>query len=187
MVVRRLSAVFPTLFAFGALGSMPAVADTVRMQCAADDAFNAPEMTLVYEGNDSGTLTVSGAFGTMSLPATLESGPTTDDPGSAVTVRGIRASGPATVRMPDKAALEACVRARLPSDQIEDADIVFVTLMACAKETPDADAPVAINASAEVVLWPMTYVGVTRTYAEATDLAGGSIALEAYPTCAIEE
>lgn len=184
MVVRRLSAAFPALLTLWVLLAIPAAAETVRMQCAADDTFNAPEMTLVYE---DGTLTVAGSFGTMRLPASIETGPTTDDAGSPATVRGIRASGPANVRMPDKAALEACVRARLPSDQIEDADIVFVTLMACAKETPEADEPVAINASAEIVLWPMTYVGVTRTYAEATDLAGGSIALEAYPTCAIDE
>ena len=63
----------------------------------------------------------------------------------------------------------------------------FVTVMSCANEAPLGAEPIAINASAEIALAPLVYVGVTRTYSEPTDLAGGTIALEAYPNCSLEE
>ena len=162
-------------------------AGTTTLECAANPAFNSPEMTLVYEGEAEGTLTITAPFGTMSLPATMESREGTDETGQALSATGIRAAGPATVQMPDKAAIEACVKGKLPPDQLSDSDIVFVTVMGCAREAPPGAEPIAIEASAEIALAPMVYVGVTRTFAEPTDLAVGKIALEAYPTCAIKE
>jgi hypothetical protein len=162
-------------------------AGTTTLQCEANPALNAPEMTIVYEGETQGTLTIKAPFGEMSLPATMESRQGTDETGQPLSAHGIRAAGPATVQMPDKAAIEACVRGKLPPDQLADSDIVFVTVMSCAKEVPVGAEPIAINASAEIALAPLVYVGVTRTYAEPTDLAVGTIALEAYPNCSIVE
>jgi hypothetical protein len=144
-------------------------------------------MTIVYDGESEGTLTITAPFGVMSLPATRESREGTDETGQPLSATGIRAAGPATVQMPDKAAIESCVRAKLPPDQLTDSDIVFVTVMSCAREAPVGAEPIAIDASAEIALAPLVYVGVTRTYSEPTDLAVGTIALEAYPDCILVE
>jgi hypothetical protein len=165
----------------------PGHAETVTIACEPNPAFNAPEMTLVYEGEAEGTLTITAPFGEMSLPATKEDREGTDEKGQPISATGIRASGPATVQMPEKAAIESCVKGKLPPDQLADSDIVFVTVMSCASEAPLGAEPIGINASAEIALAPLVYVGVTRTYVEPTGLAVGTIALEAYPNCSIKE
>ena len=167
----------------------PAAAETIVISCDADLMFKAPEMTLVYEGEAEGTLSVTASFGEMNLTATMESREGTDETGEALSATGIRAFGPASLLMPDKATIEACIRGKLPPDQLGDSDIVLFTAMGCAGEAPAGVEPIAVNASAEIALLPDgdVYVGVTRTYAEPTELAGGTIALEAYPNCSIEE
>jgi hypothetical protein len=167
--------------------AVPGHAETVTIACEANPTLNAPEMTIVYEGEAEGTLTIAAPFGEMSLPATKESREGTDETGQPISATGIRAAGPATVQMPDKAAIESCVKGKLPPDQLADSDIVFVTVIGCANEAPLGAEPIAINASAEIALAPLVYVGVTRTYTEPTDLAVGTIALEAYPNCSLEE
>jgi hypothetical protein len=117
----------------------------------------------------------------------MESREGTDENGEPLSATGIRAFGPATVQMPDKAAIEACVRGKLSPDQLADSDIVFLTVMGCAGDAPLGTEPIAINASAEIALAPIVYVGITRTYAEPTDLAVGTIALEVYPNCNLAE
>jgi hypothetical protein len=165
----------------------PGHAETVTIACEANPTLNTPEMTIVYEGEAEGTLTITAPFGAMSLPATKEDREGTDEKGQPISATGIRAAGPATVQMPDKGAIESCVTGKLPPDQLADSDIVFVTVMGCANEAPLGPEPIAINASAEIALAPLVYVGITRTYAEPTDLAVGTIALDAYPNCTIKE
>jgi hypothetical protein len=177
------------LVSLAGVWGLPASAETIAIACVANPALNAPAMTLVYEGEADGTLTITAPFGEIVLPATLERRSGTDEAGAQISAVGIRASGPATALMPDKSAIEACVTGKLSADQLADADIVFMTVMGCAGETPLASAPVVIDASAEVALTPDggTFVGVTRTYPEPTELAIGTIALEAYPNCSREE
>jgi hypothetical protein len=165
----------------------PGHAETVTIACEANPTLNAPEMTIVYEGEAEGTLTVTAPFGEMSLPATKEDREGTDETGQPLLATGIRAAGPATVQMPDKATIESCVNGKLPPDQLADSDIVFMTMMGCVNEAPLGAEPIAINASAEIALAPLVYVGVTLTYVEPTDLAVGTIALDAYPNCSIVE
>jgi hypothetical protein len=171
----------------GGVGVSAAQAETVTIACEANPAFNAPEMKVVYEGEAEGTLTITAPFGEMSLPATKEVREGTDEKGQPISATGIRAAGPAKVQMPDKAAIESCVKGKLPPDQLTDSDIVFVTVMGCANEAPLDAERIEINASAEIALVPIVYVGITRSYAEPTDLAVGTIALEAFPTCTIKE
>ena len=182
-VATRLSGVF---LLSGMLAG-PASAETITIACEPNPSFNAPEMTLVYEGEAEGTLTITAPFGEMSLPASMEHREGTDEQGKPLSATGIRASGPASVIMPEKAAIESCVKGKLPPDQLTDSDIVFVTVMGCANEAPLGATPIEINASAEIALVPIVYVGITRSYAEPTDLAVGTIALEAFPTCTIKE
>jgi hypothetical protein len=158
----------------------------VSLGCEANPALDLPEMSITYDGESDGTLTIVAPFGEMMLPATKETREGTDDAGQPVSATGIRAAGPATVLMPDKAAIEACVADKLSADQLGDSDIVFMAVMGCASAVPLADEPVAVNAAAEIALEPLVYVGVTRTYVEPTDLAVGTIALEAYPNCVIK-
>ncbi len=171
----------------GLLWAQSAHAETITIACEASPVWNAPAMTIVYEGEAEGTLTIAAPFGEMRLPATKESRQGTDENGQPLSATGIRAFGTATVQMPDMAAIESCVKGKLPPDQLADSDMVSVTVMGCANEVPLSTGPVAINASAELALEPIVYVGLTRTYADPTDLAGGTIALNAYPKCSIEE
>jgi hypothetical protein len=93
-----------------AIFAAPAYAETVSIACKANTALNAPAMTIVYEGEAEGTLTIAAPFGEMRLPATKEDREGTDEKGQPISATGIRAGGPATVQMPEKASIEACVR-----------------------------------------------------------------------------
>ena len=165
------------------LCAAPASAETIILTCEAKPAFNAPAMTLVYEGEAKGTLTIAAPFGKISFPATKEVRRGTDEKGKPISATGILGGGPATVRMPEKAAIESCVKSKLPPDQLADSDLVFMAVMHCANKAPLGAEPVRINASVEIAIEPLVYVGLTRTYIEPTQLSVRMIKLEAYPNC----
>jgi hypothetical protein len=148
------------------------------------------EMTLVYDGDDSGTLTVTDASGAFSLPATMETREGEVD-GESIKATGILANGPVTTVMPDKAAIEACVSSKLSGELLADADVVFATALGCSSSAPLGKEPVQVNAKVEisVVEPPGAYVFITRTYAEPSSLAGGKIELSSMPPpqCALVE
>jgi hypothetical protein len=148
-------------------------AATVTLKCDAPSA-----MTLVYEGEESGTLTVTDSSGTFSLPARMETREGEVD-GTPMKATGILANGPVAAMMPDKAAIEACVRSKLSGDLLEDSDVVFTTALGCSTSAPMAKEPVQVNAKVEVsvVEPPDAYVFITRTYVEPSSLAGGKIEL----------
>ena len=87
-------------------------AETVNISCDSAGETAPAKLLLTYEGGASGTLTVQAPFGTLSLPATKENRQDVED-GEKLTATGIRAFGSATVTMPDKAAIEACVAKNL--------------------------------------------------------------------------
>lgn len=185
---RLLSARLPSLLILSGFIAAPVSAETLAVACEADQRFNSPEMTLVYDGDESGgTLTVTAAFGEMSLPATREVREGTDPQGQSYSVIGIRGSGRAKVQMPDKAAVEACVKGKLPADQLADADMVFVTLMGCVGAVQPGPEPVEVDANATIALMPEPYVEFTRSFAEPTELAGGKIEMQGFPNCTIKE
>ncbi len=152
-------------------------AETVTLKCDAP-----AEMTIVYEGDDSGTLTVTEASGTFSLPASLERREGEVD-GELIKATGIRASGAVSTIMPDKAAIEACIKSKVSGELLEDSDVVFTTAMGCSTSVPRGKKPVEVNANVEisVVEPPGAYVFITRTYAEPSELAGGKIELSSMP------
>ena len=141
------------------------------------------EMRIIYDGDASGTLTIKDASGEMSLPATKETRQGVGDDGAAMAATGIRAYGTVSAVMPDKAAIEACVREKLPADQLSDADIVFGTILSCGSSAPLGEKPVQIKANVEisVVEPPAAYVFITREFAEPSSLAGGEIELSSMP------
>ena len=165
----------------------PAHAETITLACEANPAFNAPAMTLVYEGEAKGTLTITAPFGEMRFPASKSTRKGTDEKGKPISATGILGNGPATVRMPDKAAIESCVTKRLPKDQLADSDLVFMAVMDCANKAPLGAEPIRINASVEITIEPLVHVGLTRTYIEPAQLAVRTIKLEAYPNCGRKE
>jgi hypothetical protein len=152
-------------------------AKTVTLKCDAPS-----EMTLVYEGDDSGTLTVTDSTGAFSLPARMETREGEVD-GVPAKATGILANGPVSTIMPDKAAIEACVKSKLSGELLADADVVFGTALGCSSSAPMGNEPVAVNANVEisVVEPPGAYVFITRTYAEPSSLAGGKIELSSMP------
>ena len=152
-------------------------AKTVTLKCAAPS-----EMTLVYDGDESGTLTVTDSSGAFSLPARMETREGDVD-GTPTKATGILANGPVSTMMPDKGAIEACVKGKLSGDLLEDPDVVFTTALGCSTSAPMAKEPVQVNAKVEisVVEPPDAYVFVTRTYVEPSSLAGGKIELSSMP------
>lgn len=155
-----------------------AQAEIVTFKCDAPS-----RMTLVYEGDGAGTLTVKDSFGEMSLPARKETREGQGDDGTKMTATGIAAFGLVSAIMPDKAAIEACVNDKLPPDQLQDADIVFTAVLGCAGTAPRGQKPVQVNANVEisVVEPPGAYVFITRTFVEPSSLAGGKIELSSMP------
>lgn len=160
-------------------------AKTVTLKCAAP-----LEMTLVYEGDDSGTLTVTEPSGSFSLPARMETREGEVD-GTPMKATGILANGKVSSVMPDKTAIEACVKSKLSGDLLEDSDVVFSTALGCTTSAPMGKEPVEVNANVEisVVEPPDAYVFITRTYVEPSSLAGGKIELSSMPPpqCAVTE
>ncbi len=170
----------------GSAGS--AAADTITAKCRGEDGGKPYAMTMVYEGEDSGTLKISGTFGEMSLPAGKKTRDTvTED--ETIHATQIWGGGEIPLVVPDKAALEACIKGKLPPDQVTDADIVFITIPSCAASAPPAAQPIPVKVYAEFTfLDPETvYTTFKRTYLEKTDLPEGTITLEPMlPQCTME-
>jgi hypothetical protein len=167
-----------------------AQAETISVSCEESQSWQSPAMTLVYEGADSGTLTIKGEFGEMALPATKEKREGPDEQGGTRSVVGIRASGPAKVIMPDKKAAEECAKGKLTGDQAQDKDIVFVTMMGCLGTVPKGTEPVDINAYTTVALLdpPDAYVEFIRTYVEPSNLPGSEpVKVESFVTCRLAQ
>lgn len=168
---------------------VPASAETVTIACDADPAFNSPAMTFVYDGEAKGTLSIKAPFGEMSLPANKQDHQMTDAKGQPGPVTAIQGSARVKLHMPDKTAVEACVKGKLPPDQLADKDIVFLKVMSCVAETPPSVEPVEIDASAVIALSPPpdAYITFTRTYVEPTDLVIGKIEVQVALYCMVKE
>ncbi len=166
-----------------ALAAGLAHAETVKVACHGKEVAEKPyDLTFVYESGDPSTLKVSGSYGEFTLPAgkSVNEGP--DPEGGKIVVTNIWGSADLNLPMPDKAALEACIRKRLTPEQATDSDIVFSTVFPCAAETP-MGAPVPVKVSAQLSILDPQSVLLTmkRTYVEKTDLPDGTIALEPLP------
>jgi hypothetical protein len=156
----------------------PAAAGRTTIPCDADPAFNSPAMTFVYDGDAEGTLKISGPFGEMDLPARKQDIDMTNAQGTSG-VTSISGSARARLQMPDMAAVEACVKGKLPPDQLADKDIVFFSVASCVAETPPGAKPVEIDVSAQIALSPPpdAYITFTRAYVEPTNLVIDKIEL----------
>jgi hypothetical protein len=164
------------------LAGLPGVAQavTLKFDCVERDTPANAAMRLTYDGDESGTLRVEASFGTFMLSATKV------EPAGAMTM-GIRAFGSASVRMPEQAALEACVRGKASADvPLDDDSAVFFT-SGCQQSVAPAPEPVGAAVSIELVRdqGPETQAFLRRTYATPTDGLKSKLYLEALPppTC----
>ena len=182
--MRRLSGF---ALCWGFLAAWPASAETITVNCKGEEFDKPYELTLAYEGDDSGTLRVTGSFGDMSLPAGKKQREGVNSDGDKISATVIWGAADIPVIVPDKAAIEACVKGKLPPDQVRDSDFVFMTIPSCAAAAPPTGQPIPVNVYAELgILDPKTiFLTFKRTYLEASDMPDGKIVLEPLPppTC----
>ena len=176
--------------------AQPAIADTVKITCAQADMIAGADdpLTVTYEGDASGTLTVASERINLALPATKELR-TGEFEGKPHSVTGIRAFAEVETTMPDRAALEACAAKSVAPEFKDDADMFAVSMLSCVKSAQSAAAPVRVAAQLSVALVPSDIAGaaddvvveIKRTYLEKANAPGGSISLDAFPgQCVLE-
>ena len=158
-------------------------AETITVNCTGQEFGKPYEINLVYEGEDSGIMTIGGSFGEMRLPAARKQREGANGDGEQVTANEIWASGEVPLIVPDKEAIESCVKGKLTPEQTTDSDIVFSTIPSCGASAPPTAQPISIKVYAELgILDPQTvFLTFKRTYLEKTDLPDGEIALEPLP------
>ncbi len=188
MTTSEVASGLPCVLLLSGVLASPASAGTVTIPCDADPAYNSPAMTFVYDGETEGTLSIKAPFGDVSLPATRQDIQMTDAKGQPGPVTAIQGSGRVKLQMPGKTAVEACVKGKLPADQLADKDFVSLKVMDCLAETPPGADPVEIDAWARIALSPPpdAYITFTRTYVEPTDLVIGTIELQVALYCTVK-
>lgn len=171
-----------------------AVAGPLRITCAVADSLagSGGPLTVTYDGDATGVVTVASQTVNLQLPATKEVR-TGELDGKPHSVTGIRGSGAGDFTMPDRSALEACAMNNTPAEFKDDADLFAMALLSCMKTTPPSAAPVKANASVSIALVPNAgaapdvVVELTRTYVEKSSVPGGVIKLETFPgQCILE-
>jgi hypothetical protein len=84
--------------------------------------------------------------------------------------------------MPDKAALEACLKAKAQPGDLDSADAVAFLVVECQGTVPPSAAPVAITADVQISYTDGSAEGfVTRKYTDTSPVAGGHIELTSVP------
>ncbi|MFO1171669.1 MAG: hypothetical protein U1E49_11940 [Hyphomicrobiaceae bacterium] len=184
----RCSLLVALLAAGAAIGvclyAAPASAASLAFDCEELDAGKASKMSIVYDGEASGTLKVIGSVGEMSLSATMEK-TEIEVEGQKVMQTGIRAFGTAKTVMPGKAALEACITGKRQPDETDD----ILGLMACRTtvEPAQAEAKVSLELSFQgetgdpFVYVKRTYLEESSDYLSGNGKKGGFISIESVP------
>ena len=98
--------------------STMASAETLTTKCAGQEFGKPYDMTMVYEGGDSGTMTITGSFGEMSLPAAKKQRDGVNADGDNNSSTEIWASGEVPLIVPQKAAIESCIKGKLTPEQV---------------------------------------------------------------------
>ena len=157
-------------------------AESMSVQCEASASSGFPAMSLVYTGEASGTLSVASSLGEMALPATKSERHGEVD-GQDVAVVGIMASGPASLLMPERSAIEACIAGKAQGDAAQDPDMVTMFIDSCRREAPLGKAPVPITAKVEIAIMeaPDVYAYFVFTYEDRSPVPNGHIAVESLP------
>ena len=163
------------------LGACSVSAETLSIACEGTEYDKPYAFTLVYEGGTSGKIHADGHFGKFDLTATREERTGDDGSGNISHVIGIRGWGPAVAIMPDKTAMETCLKEKLSPERLADPDLVYMTASTCAAEVPTAPAvPIVTNLEIAILDGADPFVTFQRTYAEPS-IGGGMLRLDYLP------
>jgi hypothetical protein len=163
-------------------------ASSIRIACAAADALSGGggPVTVTYDGEAAGTVTVASEQISFSLPAKKEVRMGELD-GKPHSVTGITGFSETLTAMPEQAALEACAAKSVQPEFKDDADMVAMAVMSCVKTTPAAAAPVKAQVSVSVALVPNdgaaddVVVEIRRSYSAPAKVPGGKISIDTFP------
>lgn len=162
----------------------PASATSLAFACEELDAGKPSKMTIAYEGEASGTVKVTGSFGELTLPATMEK-TEIDVEGQKVLQTGIRAFGTAQILMPGKVALETCIASKRQPGETDD----ILGLMGCRTTVEQAPSEAKVSfelafqgdAGDPFVYLKRTYLEESSDYLSGSGSKGGFISIESVP------
>jgi len=169
-----MKATFLTSVVMALVAASTANATTMTLACTERDSGKDVPFTATYDGDADGTLTVKSPDGTMTLKARYIEQDADN--------WGIDGYGPASVTMPDRAAMEACLKAKAQPGDLDDPDVVTVLALDCQTSVAPSAAPVAISAEVEIsAIDGGLNAFITRKYADTSPVAGGHIELSSVP------
>jgi hypothetical protein len=178
-----------------AFAAASASAAPLMITCENEDVialdWKAP-LTVTYDGEATGTLTVQSQHIALSLPAKKEVR-TGELDGKPHSVTGITGNADTNAVMPDLAALDACAQSSIEPELKDDADMYAVAIMSCLSKTKPGATPVKVAASVSVALIPSDEAGapdvvveIKRTYLDKSASPGGTASIGTFPkNCAI--
>ncbi len=167
-----------------------ATAASITITCPREDVivqgWDGP-LFVTYEGEATGTLKAKSATLEFSLPAKMEKR-SQDIDGKQQTVTTIRGFDKTSSKMPELAALEACIAKSIDPAQAQDKDSYLTARDGCLAKTPLTKEPVEITAFLNIGVFPgdppeefAPIVEMQRTYAAKTAAPGGSTVIETFP------
>lgn len=157
-----------------ALAANSAGAATITLTCTDRVGGKEAPFTLVYEGGADGILTVKTASDEMKLTARYVEQDADN--------WGINGFGPGNVIMPDKAAMEACLKDKAKPGDLDDVDVLTFLVAGCQSAVAAGAAPVAVRASVEVTsLDAAVNAFVARKYVDESPVAGKHIEVVSFP------
>lgn len=166
----------------------PVLAGAIKITCAKADtiAGGGGAMTVTYDGDATGTVTIASAPVSLSIPATKTVRTGTLD-GKPHSVTGITGATEGAFAMPDRAALEACASKSVQPEFKDDANMYSVALLSCSTSTPLSTAPVKASAAVSIALVPAesggddVVVEIKRTYTEKSPVPSGTVSIDTFP------
>jgi hypothetical protein len=125
-------------FAVALATSQPATAEEVAFACRRIGPFPDQQIALRYQSAAAGTLVLTGALGTATLPARRSRRPGLGPQGATA----IDASGPTQLPMPARDALQACLQQL--KNPTADPDIALLHRLGCQAQVPLMPQPVPV-------------------------------------------
>ena len=162
------------ILAFGT----PAWAERLAYACTAAPPGQTGKLSILF---DNDRLLLSGQFGDAAIRAS-KSVATKELGGKRMSIVTIQGTGPATLAMPDKRALEACIANRLDPSTKDDKDMVLYFAMGCSVSLPHATpTPIKLRLALIMVDSPDPDILMERTFQESSPGAGGPISILGTP------
>lgn len=192
----KVASIFVASVVLVAFSACRPAAEPLKIQCEREDTttpgWDGP-MEVTYNGEASGTLSVTSAHIELSLPATKEVR-TGEVDGKPHSVTGITGNAEVQAIMPDLAALDTCVASTIQPEFKGDADMYAVATMSCLAKAPMGTVPVPITAAVSVALVPSenngpsdVVVEIKRTYAAKSASPSGVTSIDSFPRCSLAE